>query len=248
RRRLAGTRWPAELPGVGWERGVPAGYLRELADYWRTEFDWRAVERELNEIPQYTTEIDGATVHFLHVRSAEPAARPLLLTHGWPSSFVEYLDVLGPLTDPAAYGGDPADAFHVVVPSLPGFGFAGPTPEPGWDVTRIARAWAGLMDRLGYHRYLPQGSDFGAWITVALAALDAEHVAGAHVNFLITPPPDDPARLAALTEDEARRVGRLGRFVADESGYMKIQATRPVTLSYALTDSPVGQLAWIVEK
>ncbi|QGN46331.1 epoxide hydrolase family protein [Micromonospora sp. WMMD558] len=248
RRRLADTRWPPE-PGVdGWERGVPQGYLRELTEYWRSGYDWRAAEAELNRYPQFRTEIDGATVHFLHVRSPEPDATPLVLTHGWPGSFLEYVDLIGPLTDPRTHGGDPADAFHVVIPSLPGYGFSNPLTETGWGVPRIARAWAELMSRLGYDRYLPQGTDFGSWVTVTLAATDARHAIGAHVNFLITPPPGDPRELGALDEDTGRRLARLGRFLAEESGYMKLQATRPVTVSYALTDSPVGQLAWIVEK
>ncbi|MFV2114806.1 epoxide hydrolase family protein [Micromonospora sp. LOL_025] len=248
RRRLADTRWPHEPGADGWERGVPQSYLRELADYWGSGYDWRAAEARLNEFPQFVTEIDGATVHFLHVRSPEPDATPLVLTHGWPGSFLEYVDLVGPLTDPRAHGGDPADALHVVVPSLPGYGFSGPLTGTGWGVPRIAGAWAELMNRLGYDRYVAQGTDFGSWVTVALAAMDVPHAIGAHVNFLITPPPGDPRELGALDEDTGRRLARLARFVDDESGYMKIQATRPVTLSYALTDSPVGQLAWIVEK
>ncbi|MDG4766932.1 epoxide hydrolase [Solwaraspora sp. WMMD406] len=248
RRRLARVRWPLQVPDVGWERGVPASYLRELVDYWQHEFDWRAAESRINQIPQFTTEIDGTTLHFLHVRSAYPDATPLLLTHGWPSSFVEFIDVIGPLTDPVAYGGEQADAFHVVIPSLPGYGFSGPPPGPGWGVARIAAAWSELMRRLGYQRYVPQGTDFGAMITLALAALDADRVSGAHVNFLITPPPSDPQAMSILDPDDLRRLGRLSRFMADESGYMKVQATRPVTVSYGLADSPVGQLAWIIEK
>ncbi|MEQ4304168.1 epoxide hydrolase family protein [Plantactinospora sp. B6F1] len=247
-RRLAATRWPTEIPDCGWDRGVPLGYLRELVDYWRTSYDWRAAEAQLNSYPQFTTEIDGANLHFLHVRSPEPAAVPLLITHGWPGSVVEFLDVIGPLTDPRAHGGDPADAFHVVVPALPGFGFSGPTREPGWNVPRIAAAWAQLMHRLGYQRYIPQGGDVGAWITLTLAGLDAEHVLGAHVNFLFTAPPPDPAALAGLEPADRERLELLARFLADGSGYMLLQATRPQTLAYALTDSPVGQLAWIVEK
>ncbi|AVT32351.1 epoxide hydrolase [Plantactinospora sp. BC1] len=247
-RRLANTRWPTEMPDRGWERGVPLDYLRELVEYWRTSYDWRAAEAKLNSYPQFSTEIDGANVHFLHVRSPEPTAVPLLITHGWPGSFVEFLDVIGPLTDPRAHGGDPADAFHLVVPTLPGFGFSGPTSEPGWNVPRIAAAWAELMRRLGYQRYVPQGGDVGAWITLTLAGLDAEHVLGAHVNFLFTAPPPDPAALAGLDGGDRERLELLAKFLADGSGYMLLQATRPQTLAYALTDSPVGQLAWIVEK
>jgi epoxide hydrolase len=248
RDRLAATRWPAQSPATGWERGVPQGYLRELADYWRTGYDWRAAEARLNRYPQFVTTIDGAQVHLLHVRSPEPDATALLLTHGWPGSVAEFTEVIGPLTDPRAYGGDPADAFHVVAPSIPGFGFSGPVTEPGWDLLRIARAWAQLMGRLGYERYVPQGGDIAAGISLALAGLDAAHVPGVHVNFLLTPPPDDPAALAALGAADRARLALMGRFVDDGSGYMKLQATRPQTLAYALTDSPVGQLAWVVEK
>jgi microsomal epoxide hydrolase len=247
-RRLADTRWPGEGPEVGWERGVPLGYLKELTEYWRTEYDWRAAEARLNALPQFTTEIDGTTVHFLHIRSPEEHAVPLVMTHGWPGSFVEFEDVIGPLTDPRAHGADPANAFHLVIPTIPGFGFSGPVSEPGWDIPRVAVAWAGLMDRLGYSRYAVQGGDIGAWISLALAGIDHEHVIGTHVNFLVTPPSDDPADLAGLEPKELNRLGLLVTFLAELSGYMKLQSTRPQTLAYGLTDSPVGQLAWIVEK
>jgi epoxide hydrolase len=247
-RRLADTRWPDELPGVGWSRGVPLRYLKELAEYWRTSYDWRAAEARLNQFPQFTTVIDGANVHLLDVRSPEPQALPLLLTHGWPGSVAEFLDVIGPLTDPGAHGGDPADAFHLVIPTIPGYGFSGPTGQTGWNFPRIANAWAELMRRLGYDRYAAQGGDVGALISLALAGLHPERVAGVHVNFLITPPPDDRSQLAGLSESEQARLGRMSRFVGDLSGYMKLQSTRPQTLAYGLTDSPVGQLAWVVEK
>jgi epoxide hydrolase len=247
-RRLAATRWPAEMPGAGWERGVPLEYLKELAEYWRTTYDWRAAEAQLNKFPQFMTKIDGANVHFLHVRSPEPDAVPLIITHGWPGSVAEFVNVIEPLADPRAHGGDPADAFHLVIPAIPGFGFSGPTDEPGWNITRIASAWAELMRSLGYDRYIPQGGDIGAWISLTLAGLDFGHVLGAHVNFLITPPAGDPAHLASLSASDQDRLRLLAHFVADRSGYMKIQATRPQTLAYSLTDSPAGQLAWIVEK
>jgi microsomal epoxide hydrolase len=246
--RLARTRWPDELPGAGWERGVPLGYLKELAEYWRTTYDWRAAEAQLNEYPQFITEIDGAQVHFLHVRSPEPDAMPLLLTHGWPGSVAEFLDVIGPLTDPRAHRGDPADAFHVVIPSIPGYGFSRPLRTTGWDVPRIANAWDELMQRLGYDRYAAQGGDAGSPISLVLGTIHPDHVVGVHVNMLMAFPSGDPAEIAALSEDDQRRLGLLARFDTDLSGYMKIQATRPQTLSYALTDSPVGQLAWITEK
>jgi epoxide hydrolase len=248
KQRLADTRWPSELPGSGWDRGVPPDYLKELAEYWQTSYDWRAAESRLNEFPQFITEIDGTNVHFLHVRSPEPDAVPMILTHGWPGSFAEFTEVIGPLTDPRAHGGDPADAFHLVIPSIPGFGFSGPTPEPGWNLFRIASAWAQLMSRLGYDSYIPQGGDLGAWISLTLAGVDFPHVRGAHVNFLVTPPPPDPAAMAGLDESDLARLGLLAQFLDTGSGYMKIQTTRPQTLAYGLTDSPAGQLAWIVEK
>jgi pimeloyl-ACP methyl ester carboxylesterase len=247
-RRLAATRWPAELPGAAWERGVPVGYLRELAEYWRSSYDWRAAERMLNQFPQFMDEIDGISVHFLHVRSPEPGATPMILTHGWPGSFAEFTSVIEPLTDPRAHGGDPDTAFHLVVPSIPGFGFSGRPAEPGWDMVRIAAAWAELMRRLGYDSYVAQGGDLGAWISLTLAGVDLPHVRGAHVNFLVTPPPPDTAALAGLEPADLERLGLLGQFVNNGSGYMKIQSTRPQTLAYGLTDSPVGQLAWITEK
>jgi microsomal epoxide hydrolase len=247
-RRLDATRWPDEVPGVGWSRGVPLWYLKELADYWRTEFDWRAAEERLNRHPQFLTEIDGTDVHFLHVRSPEPTAVPLIVTHGWPGSVAEFLDVVGPLTDPAAYGGDPADAFHLVIPSIPGYGFSGPTGAAGWDVRRVARAWAELMARLGYERYFVQGGDWGMPISLELGLADPEHVAGVHVNMFVTFPPQDPAAFADLdATDQARLQFAIG-FQQDGMGWQRIQSTRPQTLSYAMTDSPVGQLAWIAEK
>lgn len=247
-RRLDATRWPDQLPFTGWERGVPLGYLKELAAHWRESFDWRAVEARLNSFPQLITEIDGADVHFLHVRSPEPDALPLVLTHGWPGSVLEFLDVIGPLTDPVAHGGDAADAFHLVIPSIPGYGFSGPVAATGWDVPRIALAWAELMTRLGYERFAVQGGDAGSPISLALATMQPDRVVGAHVNMLMAFPSGDPAEIAALDEEGLRRLGLLARFDQELSGYMKVQATRPQTLAYGLTDSPVGQLAWIVEK
>jgi pimeloyl-ACP methyl ester carboxylesterase len=250
--RLADTRWPSELPGVGWSRGVPLGYLRELAEYWRTEYDWREHEQRLNDLPQFTTTIDGANVHFLHVRSPEPVALPLILTHGWPGSIVEFLDVIGPLSDPRSHGGDAADAFHLVIPSIPGFGLSGPTGEPGWTAQRVARAFARLMSGLGYERYAAQGGDLGAVISPELGRVDPEHVVAVHVNaasvgFMPFPPLED-AEVRELTDLEKARYQRIQAFMSDEFGYAQIQSTRPQTLAYGLTDSPVGQLAWIVDK
>ncbi|MEJ2885812.1 epoxide hydrolase family protein [Actinomycetospora aeridis] len=248
RRRLDATRWPADGPGEDWERGVPVRYLRDLAEYWGTRFDWRAAERELNAVPQFTTEIDGATVHFVHARSPEPGARPLLLTHSWPGSVVEFLDVIGPLTDPRSHGGDPADAFHVVAPSIPGHGFSGPPAGPGWGVEKVAAAWAELMAGLGYDGYFTGGGDWGSLISLQLGRIDAEHVLGAHVSMVLTTPSGDPAELAGLDATDGARLAAFGHFDAVGSGYMKIQSTRPDTVSFGLADSPTGQLAWVVEK
>ncbi|WP_018219269.1 epoxide hydrolase family protein [Salinispora pacifica] len=247
-RRLADTRWPDELPGVGWNRGVPLAHLRDLAAYWRDGFDWRATERQLNTHPQFRTEIDGATVHFLHVRSPERDALPLVLTHGWPGAVTEFTDVIGPLTDPRRYGGDPADAFHLVIPSIPGFGFSTPLTNTGWNARRVGQAWAALMARLGYERFGAQGGDAGSVISLELGRLAPEQVVGVHVNMLLTFPSGAQGELSGLTEVELGRLERLARFDTELSGYMKLQSTRPQTVAYGLTDSPVGQLAWVTEK
>jgi epoxide hydrolase len=250
--RLGRTRWPSEIPGVGWDRGVPLDYLKELAEHWRTSYDWREHEAELNEYEQFTTVVDGQNIHFLHVRSPEPDAFPLILSHGWPGSVVEFLDVIGPLTDPRSHGGDPADAFHLVIPSLPGFGFSEPTREPGWDSFRIARAFAELMGRLGYERYGAQGGDFGAFVAPDLGRVAPDHVAGVHVNAatvgFIPFGEVDEATLTGFTDAEKIRFERMNRYLSEGNAYFQIQGTRPQTLGYGLTDSPAGQLAWIVEK
>jgi epoxide hydrolase len=232
--RLARTRWPDELPGVGWSYGVPIDRCKDLAAYWQTTYDWRAHEARLNEFPQFTTIIDGQQVHFLHVRSAEPDALPLILTHGWPGSVAEFLEMIEPLTND----------FHLVIPSIPGFGFSGPTTTTGWDVPRIARAWAELMHRLGYQRYGAQGGDWGARISPELARIDTEHVAGLHLNAFLAFPSGDTDD---LTEAEQARLAGLSRWHAERSGYAAIQGSRPQTLAYGLADSPVGQLAWNTE-
>jgi microsomal epoxide hydrolase len=246
--RLARTRWPDELPGVGWAYGVPLNYLRELAEYWRTEYDWRRHEARLNEFSQFTTEIDGQNVHFMHVRSPEADALPLIITHGWPGSIVEFLNIIEPLTNPSAHGSDARDAFHLVLPSMPGYAFSGPTKDQGWNVRRIARAWAELMRRLGYQRYGAQGGDWGAGVSRDLGLVDPDHVVGVHVNMLATFPPGDAGATESLSDEEKARLQLGSRYQNELSGYNRIQATRPQTLAYGLTDSPVGQLAWIVEK
>ncbi|MFI5485830.1 epoxide hydrolase family protein [Micromonospora echinaurantiaca] len=234
-RRLSATRWPDELPGVGWERGVPVGYLKELAGYWRDGFDWRKQEAELNRYPQFVVDVDGQRLHFLHIRSTNPAAVPLLLIHGWPGTIVEFLDVIGPLSD----------RFHLVIPSVPGHGFSPAPAAPGWTHAHTARAFAGLMARLGYQRFGVQGGDIGAFIGPQVGRVAPEHVIGVHANAFVTFPQGE---LTGLTEAEQRRLALFQRFNDDMMGYMHIQGTRPQTVSYALTDSPVGQLAWIVEK
>jgi pimeloyl-ACP methyl ester carboxylesterase len=246
--RLARTRWARDLPGTGWERGVPAAYLRDLASYWAGEYDWRAQEAALNAWPQFITTIDGTDVHFLHVLSAERGATPLLLLHGWPGSVVEFLDLIGPLTDPAGHGGDPADAFHLVIPSLPGYGFSGPLTETGWTDGRTAAALAELMARLGYDRYGVQGGDVGAFIGPLIGRAAPDRVIGVHVNALVTFPTGDPADMAALTEAEQGRLKLMQQWQEKSGAYMQVQGTRPQTIGQALTDSPSGLLAWIVEK
>jgi pimeloyl-ACP methyl ester carboxylesterase len=252
RERLDRTRWPDELANVGWAYGVPVAEMKDLAGYWRTSYDWRAQESRLNAYPQFTTTIDGQNIHFLHVRSAEPNALPLLLTHGWPGSVAEFLGVIAPLTDPRAHGGDPLDAFHLVIPSLPGYGFSGPTQDRGWDIGRVARAWATLMQRLGYSRYGAQGGDIGAVVSPELGHVDPGHVVGIHVNAatvgFIPWGEVDPAELATFTEVEKARLERVKNFFSEGNGYFQIQATRPQTIAYSLSDSAAGQLAWIVDK
>ncbi|MEU4254115.1 epoxide hydrolase family protein [Amycolatopsis sp. NPDC026612] len=252
RARLANTRWPDQPAGAGWRLGAPVGYVRELAEHWRTSFDWRAQEERLNGFPQFTTTIDGTNVHFLHVVSQEPAAAPVLLTHGWPGSIVEFLDVIGPLTDPRAYGGDPADALTVVVPSIPGYGFSGPTPTPDWGPDRIARAFAELMTRLGYPRFGAHGGDWGATISRELAIQFPERLLGIHVTMLPSAVVRSEADLDGLEGPELekgqRSLAKGTKFSREGTAYAMLQATKPQTLAYGLHDSPAGQLAWIAEK
>ena len=251
RNRLTRTRWPREISGGDWDRGVPVDYLKGLTDYWRDGFDWRAQEARLNGFPQFATEIDGQTIHFLHVRSPESGALPLVMSHGWPSSVAEFMAVVGPLTDPRAHGGDPAEAFHIVAPSLPGFGFSVPLAERGWHLGRVTAAIAQVMERLGYERYATHGGDIGAGIAGGLAGIAADRVVGVHIlsdrgsaalvgDYLPMP--------EGLSESEQARLAEIKQEMSGEYGYFTLQSTRPQTLAYALADSPAGQLAWIVEK
>jgi epoxide hydrolase len=246
--RLERVRWPDELDGVDWTYGVPLEYVRELVGLWRTSFDWRAHEARLNAHPQFTTTIDGQQVHFLHVRSPEPDALPLICTHGWPMSVFEYVDLIGPLTDPRAHGGDAADAFHVVVPSLPGVAFSGPTTKPGWDTQRIVRAWVELMSRLGYKRYGAHGNDAGSQISPEVGRYDSERVAGVHVTQLFSFPSGDPAEFADMSDEDTAAMKFLEQFSAGGGlAYNAYQSAQPQTLAYALQDSPAGWLAWVTQ-
>lgn len=241
RARLARARIPDQIEDTGWEYGIPSDYLRELVEYWRDGYDWRAQEAGLNELRHFRTQIDGQSIHFVHARSPHPGAFPLLLTHGWPGSIVEFLDVIPRLTHPD----DPADAFHVVAPSLPGYGFSEPTRTRGWDVPRIARAFAELMRRLGYSRYGAQGGDWGAQVATVIGVLDAPRCTAIHLNMPLAVRPDEPVELSA--QDEAD-LAALARFRREEAAYAQEHATKPQTLGAALNDSPAGLLAWIIEK
>ena len=245
--RLGRIRWPGQLPGGGWDRGVPVDYLRQVVERWKA-YDWRRWEARLNAYPQYTTRIDGQTIHFLHVRSPQADAFPLILTHGWPGSIAEFLPILGPLTDPASYGGDPRDAFHIVAPSVPGHGFSVPLESAGWNHDRIARAWAELMARLGYERYGAQGGDTGSVVSPLVAQVDPTHVVGVHINGGLAYPALEPGDVEQLNDAERARLAAAEQLRAVGTGYAELQGTRPQTVSFGLSDSPVGQLAWIVEK
>ena len=246
RERLKAARWPERETVDDWSQGVRLDYIRELCAHWADGYDWRATEARLNALPGYRAELDGLGIHLLHVRSPHRDALPLVMTHGWPGSIVEFLKVIGPLTDPGAHGGDSADAFHVVCPSLPGYGFSDKPQRPGWGVERIAAAWAELMARLGYERYGAQGSDWGTSISACIGQKDPEHVAGIHLTPPLAPP--DRATFDDLTDGERAALASLEHAAEWESGYSKEHATRPQTIGYALADSPVALCAWIVEK
>lgn len=245
RDRLARTRWPERETVDDGRQGVPLDAARALVDYWRDGYDWRRCEAQLNAVGQYRTTIDGLGIHFLHARSPEPDALPLIVTHGWPGSVIEFLKVIGPLTDPVAHGGRAEDAFHVVCPSLPGYGFSD-RPAEGWPVARIARAWIALMKRLGYDRFGAQGGDWGSAVTTAIGASGDPALVGIHLNMVTTRP--TPEDMASLTEAEKAALGDMKRYAEDMNGYSQQQATRPQTLGYALVDSPAGQAMWIYEK
>ncbi|MEE9284539.1 MAG: epoxide hydrolase family protein [Dehalococcoidia bacterium] len=244
--RLAATRWPDDIPGSGWDYGSDLAYMKELVEYWRTRFDWRAQERLLNAMPQFQADVDGLRIHFVHQRGAGPNPFPLIMVHGWPGSFFEMYKVLGPLTDPAAHGGDPGDAFDLIVPSLPGYGFSGQPRERGVHPARIADLFARLMtEALGYRRFGAQGGDWGASVTTFLGAKHADVVAGIHLNMVLT---GRGGPEGERTEEEKRWLKEFEAFRAEEMGYAMIQGTKPQTLSYGLNDSPAGLCAWIVEK
>jgi pimeloyl-ACP methyl ester carboxylesterase len=245
RSRLARTRFPDQPEGTAWDAGVPVDYLRELVDYWCETYDWRAHETGLNEFEHFRTRIDGQLIHFIHARSPHPDALPLLVTHGWPGSVVEFLDLIPRLTDPPAYGGRAEDAFHVVAPSLPGYGFSEPPHTRGWDVRRIAQAFIVLMSRLDYPRYGAQGGDWGAQVTTRIGALDPEHCAAIHLNMPVGTRPEAPVELTAEEQDD---LAAMGIFQREEAAYANEQGTKPQTIGAALNDSPAGLLAWIVEK
>jgi pimeloyl-ACP methyl ester carboxylesterase len=246
RRRLAATRWPTKELVEDRSQGVQLATLRELARYWTTDYDWRPCEARLNALPQFTTEIDGVDIHFIHVRSRHENALPLIMTHGWPGSVIELLETVGPLTDPTSHGGTPEDAFHLVLPSLPGYGFSGEPNELGWDSGRIARAWAELMDRLGYTGYVAQGGDVGASVTDAMGRQAPEGLLGIHVNLLAGAIAFKD-QLPAESEQERAAHKALETFTADGFGYFLEQSTRPQTIGYSLLDSPVGLAAWLID-
>src|SRR5260221_274839 len=245
KRRLASTRWPAREPVGDWSQGVPLQKAQALVAYWRSKYDWRRFEARINAFPQYRTQIDGLGIHLIHMRSPHRNALPIILTHGWPGSVVEFMEIIGPLSDPTRYGGRAEDAFHVVVPSLPGFAFSDKPVETGWDVKRIARAWATLMPRLGYERWVAQGGDWGAGVTHALAHQRPRGLIAAHVNWQFVFPeklPENP------TPAERKAIDRAALFANDQSGYFREQGTRPQTIGYPLADSAAGQALWIYEK
>ncbi len=246
KQRLARTRWPEKETCTDWSQGMPLAYTQELAHYWATDYDWRRFEKKLNSWRQFTTAIDGLDIHFIHHKSRHRNALPIIITHGWPGSIAEFHKVIDALADPTAHGGNAEDAFHVVVPSLPGYGFSGKPTGTGTSVEQIGRMWGALMGRLGYDRYVAQGGDWGSMVTQSMALTETAHCAGIHINMPIVSP--DPETMNALTEREQAALADMGAYMEKGSGYSKQQSTYPQTLGYGLADSPVGQMAWVVEK
>jgi len=247
RERLDRVRWPGEVPNTAWDYGANLAYMKELVEYWRTRYDWRAQERQFNRWKHFRVTIDGQRIHYIHERGKGPKPFPLIITHGWPGSIAEFMEVIGPLTDPAAHGGDPADAFDVIAPSLPGYGFSDPTHERQVNIIRIAEWFVVLMnDVLGYTRYGAQGGDWGAMVTSRLGFADAQHVAGIHLNMVGVAP--HPANRQNLSPAEQTFLKSMDKWRNEETGYQNIQGTKPQTLGYGLNDSPVGLCAWITEK
>jgi pimeloyl-ACP methyl ester carboxylesterase len=244
--RLDRSRWPEQETVDDWKQGIPLSYTRELAEYWAADYDWRRYEKKLNGWPQFTTEIEGIDIHFIHRISPHENALPLIISHGWPGSVVEFHKIIDALADPTAHGGEAEDAFHVVAPSLPGYGFSGKPTETGTTVTKVGKMWGLLMSRLGYDRYVAQGGDWGSMITQSMGLTETEHCAGIHINMPIVAP--DPETMDKLTPQEKAALEAMGFYNDWDSGYSKQQSTRPQTLGYGLADSPVGQMAWIVEK
>jgi pimeloyl-ACP methyl ester carboxylesterase len=246
--RLARTRFPDEIADSGWTYGTDLAFLRGLVAHWYERYDWRAAEAALNRFPQFRAEVGGLGIHFIHARGAGPGPFPLVITHGWPGSVAEFTKIIGPLSDPARHGGDPADSFDVVAPSMPGYGFSDHARAPGMDAERIAALWAELMRGLGYTRFGAQGGDWGAMVSTYLGANHADAVAGIHLNMVVAFPPDPSNPLDGLTQDEVIDMMPMQDWLRDEAGYQRIQGTKPQTLGYALNDSPAGLCAWIVEK
>ena len=246
KRRLRATRWPDKETPADWSQGIPLAYVQDVCRYWEKDYDWRAREALLNRFPQFRTTIDGFGIHFIHVRSPHANALPLVMTHGWPGSIVEFQKVIEPLTDPTKHGGAATDAFHVVCPSLPGYGFSDKPTSTGWNVEKIGRTWSALMPRLGYPKYVAQGGDWGAIVTTAIGINDIKNCLGIHLNMPIVTP--DPATMGDLTEREKSALAGMQHYADWDSGYSKQQSTRPQTLGYGLADSPSGQAAWIIEK
>ncbi len=246
KRRLAATRWPERETPTDWSQGIPLAYMQEVCTYWRTQYDWRRCEAALNAQPQWITEIDGLDIQFMHVRSPHAQAMPMVMTHGWPGSIIEFMKVIGPLTCPEEHGGSASDAFHVVCPTLPGFGYSGKPTAPGWGIERIGRAWGQLMARLGYERWVAQGGDWGSAVTAAIAVSEPPNCIAMHTNMPILSP--SAAVMENLTDEEKDGIAGGQHYWDWDSGYSKEQSTRPQTLGYGLVDSPAAQAAWIIEK